>query len=76
MTSQKLTLTTSPIWCNFFVAYIQNNIIGSILEKRFSGYQLLAYYYVSWRLAVPEHVGELGLEYQSEYDLALKLATS
>lgn len=55
---------------------IDNYIVGSIPGKRFSGYQLLAYYYVSWSLAVPEHVGELGLEYQSEYDLALKLATS
>lgn len=55
---------------------IDNYIVGSFPNKRFSGYQLLAYYFVSWKLAIPEHAGELGLEYQSEYDLALKLVTS
>lgn len=54
---------------------IDNYIIGSFPNKRFSGYQLLAYYYVSWRLAVPEHVGELGLDYGKEFEMALKLAS-
>jgi hypothetical protein len=53
----------------------QNYIVGSIPNKRFSGYQLLAYYFVSWALAVPEHVGELGLDYGREFRLATKLAS-
>lgn len=52
---------------------IDNYIVGSIPNKRFSGYQLLSFYYVSWALAVPEHVGELGLEYESEFEMAVKM---
>ncbi|MGL2986403.1 hypothetical protein ACSVH5_02305 [Flavobacterium sp. RSSA_27] len=48
-------------------------IIGSIPEKRFSGKQVLAYYYTSWRLAIPQHVAELGLDYGKEFELALKI---
>ena len=55
---------------------IDNYIVDSIPYKRFSGYQVLAFYYVSWRLAVPEHVGELGLNYESEFELARKTANS
>ena len=54
---------------------IDNYIVGSIPGKRFSGYQLLSFYYVSWALAVPEHVGELGLEYEKEFSLASKMAS-
>ena len=75
MKSQKFPPITSLIWCNFFVTNIQNYIIGSIPNKRFSGYQLLSFYYVSWALAVPEHVGELGLEYESEFEMAVKMAS-
>ena len=52
---------------------IDNYIVGSFPNKRFSGYQLLAYYYVSWALAVPEHVGELGLDYEKEFEMAEKM---
>ena len=48
-------------------------IIGSIPEKRFSGNQVLAYYYTSWRLAIPEHLTELGLDYGKEFEMAKKL---
>jgi hypothetical protein len=54
---------------------IDNYIVGSFPNQRFSGYQLLAYYYVSWALAVPAHVGELGLDYGSEFALATKMAS-
>jgi hypothetical protein len=54
----------------------KNYIVGSIPNKRFSGYQLLAYYYVSWALAVPEHVGELGLEYGREFEMAEKMSSA
>ncbi|QBN20557.1 hypothetical protein E1750_01975 [Flavobacterium nackdongense] len=52
---------------------IDNYIVGSIPNKRFSGYQLLSFYYVSWALAVPEHVGELGLDYEEEFEMAVKM---
>ncbi|HAH55231.1 MAG TPA: hypothetical protein DCM02_08115 [Flavobacterium sp.] len=52
---------------------IDNYIVGSFPNKRFSGYQLLAYYFVSWKLAIPEHAGELGLDYKEEFELAVKM---
>lgn len=73
MTSRKLTLTTSLIWHNFFVANIQNNIIGSILEKRFSGYQLLANYYLSRRFEASVHMGELGMGFEKDYEMTIKM---
>jgi tetratricopeptide (TPR) repeat protein len=54
----------------------KNYIVGSIPNKRFSGYQLLAYYYVSWKLAIPEHVSELGLDYCNEFGLAKKMSSA
>ena len=44
--------------------------ITSIKGKTFSGYHILAYYYVSWMLAVPEMVAQLNLPYDEEYKLA------
>jgi tetratricopeptide (TPR) repeat protein len=44
--------------------------ITSIKGKTFSGYHILAYYYVSWMLAVPEMVSQLNLPYEEEYKLA------
>lgn len=43
--------------------------------KSFSGYHLLAYYYVSWKLAIPEMLQQLQLPYDSEYEMAVKLAS-
>jgi hypothetical protein len=48
-------------------------IISSIADKRFSGNQLLAYYYVSWAIAMPEQVQHLGLDFKKEYEMAKKL---
>ncbi|WP_291102927.1 MULTISPECIES: tetratricopeptide repeat protein [unclassified Flavobacterium] len=48
----------------------KNYIIGSIANKRFSGYHILAYYYVSWMLALPEMVSQLQLPFDEEYKLA------
>jgi tetratricopeptide (TPR) repeat protein len=48
-------------------------IISSIAGKRFSGNQVLAYYYVSWDLAIPDQVAHLGLSFESEYRLAKTL---
>ncbi len=44
--------------------------INSIPKKTFSGYHILAYYYVSWSLAIPEMLSQLNLPYESEYKLA------
>lgn len=38
--------------------------------KTFSGYHLLAYYYVSWKLAIPEMLAQLRLPYDGEWALA------
>ena len=46
-------------------------IINSIRGKVFSGYHILAYYYVSWSLAIPEMVTQLELPYEAEYNMAL-----
>jgi hypothetical protein len=47
--------------------------VSSIPGKDFSGYHLLAYYYVSWMLALPEMVAQLNLPYDDEYKMALTL---
>ena len=48
-------------------------IISSIDNKRFSGNQVLAFYYVSWALAMPEQVQHLGLEFGKEFEMAKTL---
>jgi tetratricopeptide (TPR) repeat protein len=47
--------------------------ISSISGKTFSGYHILAYYYVSWALAIPEMLSQLQLPYDEEYKLALAM---
>ncbi len=47
--------------------------VNSIPGKDFSGYQLLAYYYVSWKLAIPEMLSQLQLPYDDEYKLAVTM---
>jgi hypothetical protein len=44
--------------------------LKSIPNKTFSGYQILAYYYVSFAIALPEILMELKLPYHEEYLLA------
>ena len=44
--------------------------INSIPNKLFSGYHILAYYYVSWALAIPEMLSQLQMPYEKEYVLA------
>jgi tetratricopeptide (TPR) repeat protein len=51
----------------------QNYSISSISGKTFSGYHILAYYYVSWALAIPEMLSQLQLPYDVEYKLALTM---
>lgn len=47
--------------------------ISSIKGKTFSGYNILAYYYVSWALAIPEMLSQLQLPFDDEYKLALTI---
>lgn len=47
--------------------------LNKIPGKVFSGYHILAYYYVSWMLSAPEVVPELQLPYEGEYKLARTL---
>jgi hypothetical protein len=48
-----------------------NYRINSIKNKTFSGYHMLAYYYVSWALAMPLEINKLGLDYKNEFEMAL-----
>ncbi len=41
--------------------------------KIFSGYQMLAWYYVSFKLALPDLVDQLGLNYEKEFEMANNL---
>ena len=47
--------------------------ITAIPGKLFSGLHILSYYYVSWVLAMPKMVDQLGLSYTKEYEMAEKL---
>jgi len=47
--------------------------LNAIPSKIFSGYQMLAWYYVSFKLALPDLVVQLGLNYQKEYEMANNL---
>lgn len=48
-------------------------IISSIAGKRFSGNQVLAYYYVFWAIAMAEQVQHLGLDFKNDFEMAKKL---
>lgn len=50
-----------------------NYSVPSIPGKVFSGYHILAYYFVSWALTAPEMVSQLELPYDEEYKTALTL---
>ncbi|SMD44851.1 Tetratricopeptide repeat-containing protein [Aquiflexum balticum DSM 16537] len=47
--------------------------LNKIPGTSFSGYRLLAYYYVSWAVAIPEMLKELQMPFDKEYELALTL---
>ncbi|GAA4461888.1 hypothetical protein GCM10023189_37910 [Nibrella saemangeumensis] len=44
--------------------------LNNIPDKTFTGYHLLAYYYVSWALAMPEMLPQLQLPFDEEYTIA------
>jgi hypothetical protein len=47
--------------------------INLIPGKSFSGNHILAYFYVSWQLAMPESVNQLGLPFENEYEMAKQM---
>lgn len=49
-------------------------IISIINGKRFSGNQVLAFYYVSWALAIQEQVQHLALDFGKEFEMAKNLS--
>lgn len=52
---------------------MKDYIIGSIPAKLFTGYQILSYYYVSFKLSYPELVDQLGLPYDEEFEIAREM---
>lgn len=50
--------------------------IKSIPDKKFGGYQFLAYYYVSWARAIPHMLDKLGLPFSKAYENALEMYNS
>jgi Flp pilus assembly protein TadD len=50
--------------------------LPSMPGKTFTGYHILAYYYVSWALAIPEMVSQLNLPFEAEYNMALSMHKS
>ena len=46
--------------------------LTSIPGAAFSGWKLLAYMYVTWSIFKPEVVGELQLDFEEEYEVALR----
>jgi hypothetical protein len=44
--------------------------VASMPEKTFSGYHILAYFYVSWAMAMPEVLHELKMPFDKEYEMA------
>ncbi len=47
--------------------------IDSIIGKEFSGYELLAYYYVSWAQVFPNELKAQDLPFTKAYELALQM---
>ena len=47
--------------------------IKSIPDKQFGGYELLAYYYVSWARAIPDKLDDLDLPFSKAYESALQM---
>ena len=48
--------------------------VPSLVGEDMSGCRMLAYYYVSWALAIPEKVDALGLPFADEYEQAKLMA--
>ena len=51
----------------------KNNYSVPSIDKNMSGYQALSFYYITWALAIPEHLAELQLPFEKEFKLVLKM---
>lgn len=47
--------------------------LKTVPGEDFSGYRLLAYYYVSWAKAFPDHLKTIGLPFDDAYAMALQM---
>ncbi len=47
--------------------------INALPGRKFGGYEFLAYYYVSWAIAIPDRVNDLGLPFRNAYLAALDM---
>ncbi len=50
--------------------------LKTIPGEDFSGYWLLAHYYVSWKMAFPDHLKDIGLPFDDAYALAVQMRVS
>lgn len=50
--------------------------IPSIPDKEFSGYEFLAYFYVSWAREFPDALDKIGLPFNKAYETALEMYNS
>lgn len=68
---KKIALEIAMLGIQGFNPQKEGYRVASIPGKSFSGYHILAYYYVSWALAIPEQLAELQLPFDKEYEMAL-----
>lgn len=50
--------------------------LNSVPGKEFSGYHIMAWYYVSWMLAMPDDISILNLPFENEYKIATSMHNS
>lgn len=50
--------------------------LNSVPGKEFSGYHIMAWYYISWMLAMPDDISILNLPFDNEYKIALQMVKS
>jgi hypothetical protein len=53
--------------------YRKISFTEKIKMKGLNGYHIVAYYYISWALAMPEMLSQLQLPFDEEYKLALTM---
>ena len=72
-TIKKAAMEIAMLGMNGIKPEQQGYKLTNVPEKVFSGYHLLAYYYVSFALVLPEMLKELKIPYDQEYDLAMQM---
>ncbi len=68
--TKNITMEIARIGMNGICPDKKGYTVPSIPGKTFSGNHLLAYYYVSWKLAIPEMVDKFQLPFRDEYEMA------